>query len=323
MTGRRNGSFWLVLIWLSAILVSSIATASSVKIAADSATIRSMVFDQHGRLWIGTFGFGLWFKDGGAITKFYDQASQQPFPMINNLMIDQNNLWIATAGGGCMALDTDNLRFSETGQHPGFMKLHALTRTSTGKILIGSVGSGSAFLLDNKWKPFYENQPISLAWVNSIIEWNNRLWLGTATGLYSTELDIAKWKPQAAGLNRGINNLLVHENKLYIGTNSSGVYVLRPDEEPVKIAGTFGAVHYLVVHRDELYAMGDATLWKIVQNAAESINAPFENAKCAVVDSKKNLFIGTMDGKIYRSENGTDYKLIIKYNGTAFEELAK
>lgn len=323
MTGTRARSFLIALLLLSACLIGNTAGAGSVKIAADSATIRSMVFDSHGRLWIGTFGFGLWCKDGGAITKFYDQATQQPFPMINNLMIDQENLWIATAGGGCVSLNTSNLKFSEIVQHPGFTKLHGLLKTTTGKMLIGSVGSGSAFLAGNRWKPCEEKQPISLAWVNSIIEWDGRLWLGTSTGLYSTELNIEKWKPEFAGLSRGINFLLVHENKLYIGTNSSGVYVSSPNEEPVKIGGTFGAVHWLVAHQNGLYAIGDASLWKILQDSAESLNAPFVNGKCAIVDNKKNLLIGTMDGKIYRSENGTDYKLIIQYNGTVFEELAK
>lgn len=321
---RSNGfPLWTIACLLFLLTASFASAAGTVAIKADSATIRCMVFDNSNRLWIGTFGHGLWRKDGNTISKFHDQTSQQPFPMINNLLLDGNNLWIATAGGGCVCLDTTSLRFTAIEQQPGFAKLHALMKTTSGKLLIGSVGSGSAYLANQGWQPVRPEQPINLAWVNSIVEWNNRLWLGTSTGLYANSLDIENWQPQATGLNRGINTMLVYDNRLYIGTTSRGVFFIEGDSEARAVSGTLGDVHCLVAHPTGLYAVGSDSLWRISGSQAELIDAPFDNGKSAVVDDKKNLLIGTTDGKIYRSENGIDYILTIAFNGNGFEEQAK
>lgn len=300
---------------------ASQATGASLEIKAAPATIRGLAIDQSGRLWIGTFGKGLWCKDGDAIVNIFDQNTQQPFPMINNLLINGKNLWIATAGGGCVCLNTDDKTFTQIKQDSNFLKLHGLARTASGTMLIGSVGSGTATLKDNCWLPVQQDQPINIAWVNSIIEWNNKIWLGTSTGLYVSDSDLGKWKPQSASLCRGVNHLLVYDNRLFIATTSHGVYQLTAGEAPEQIYGTFGAVYSLVSFENKVFAMGDDSFWCISGTTANEIPVPFSNAKCAAVDTKKTLLIGTMDGKIYRSKNGTDYQSAIEFKGNGFEEL--
>ncbi len=189
---------------------------SEVRFANHDTTIRSIVFDQRDRMWVASFGRGLWLIDGSRITRFHDEKAQQPYPMINNLLVADNHLWVATAGGGCVRINTDSDQIEHVEQCDGFSKLHALVRTSSGTMLIGSVGSGSAFLSDNRWIPVSSSQPDNLAWVNAIVEWQNRLWLGTSTGLYSTGLDISDWRPQYGQLNRGVNHLTRDNDRLLI-----------------------------------------------------------------------------------------------------------
>lgn len=321
MSSWKNLTCLLLLPLLLICAGVSQAAESSIALKAAPATIRGLAIDRNGRLWIGTFGEGLWCKDGDAIVNIYDQNAQQPFPMINNLFIDGKSLWIATAGGGCVCLNTDDKSFARIKQDSNFLKLHALARTASGTMLIGSVGSGTAILKDSCWQPVQPDQPINLAWVNSIVEWNNKIWLGTATGLYVNDSDLSKWKPQFASLSRGVNHLLVHDNRLFIATTSHGVHCMNAGESPGQIYGTFGAVYSLVSFDNSVFAMGDDSFWRITGTAATEIPVPFSNAKCAVVDTKKTLLIGTMDGRIYRSKNGTDYQSAIEFKGNGFEEL--
>ena len=304
---------------LSWLLAAGITEAGP-RFSAHDATIRSMVFDQQGRMWVATFGRGLWLIDNTGIRRFYDEKLQQPYPMINNLLFTGQQLWVATAGGGCLSINTITDKIENTGQHAGFEKLHALTRTNAGQLLIGSVGSGTGYLKDGAWLPVKGTQPINLAWVNSIVEWQNRLWLGTSTGLYSNSTDLSEWRPQFEKLNRGINHLAVADDKLLIATTRHGLYSLSPGSEPQKIPGIEGQVYFILTSKSAPLILGEQKICKLEGASANSIETSVDFSKCAVTDVKNRFFIGTTDGKIYRSENGTEFELKYFFSDNGLEE---
>ncbi|HNX74934.1 MAG TPA: two-component regulator propeller domain-containing protein [Candidatus Rifleibacterium sp.] len=288
------------LLVLLALLGMASISAQAEQLSAPASTIRSIAFDNQQRMWVGTFGLGLWLKDGQGLRPFTDQAAKQPFPMINNLLISGRDLYIATAGGGCVRLDTETLRFAAIEQATGFEKLHALMETGSGSIFIGSVGSGTANLQNNRWQPMTVQESSQLAWVNSIVEWQGYLWLGTATGLYRNPIG-HPWKPESYELRRPVNCLLVHENILYAGSTDRGVFSIKPGDYPEQIPGTLGPINMLVTFAGKVIAGGKFGLWVIQKNGCEELKTVIDDPRCAGIDAKKILHIGTVDGKIYQT----------------------
>lgn len=295
-------------------------SVAQTKFANHDATIRSMAFDQRGRLWIGSFGRGLWVADEKKITRFFAEKTQQPYPMINNLLFDGHYLWVATAGGGCIRINTELDQIEPVKQHDGFGKLHALTATSSATVLIGSVGSGTAYFKDDSWLPVSQMQPVNLAWVNSIVEWQHRLWLGTSTGLYSTGISVSEWKPQYAQLNRGVNHLAVDNDRLLIATTRNGLYELLPGKDPTKVTGIDGMIHFILPSASQTLVIGDKSVWQLVNGVVCKLTDPVANAKCAAFDAKNRFFIGTTDGKIYISDSGTNFTLKYLFSDKGLEE---
>ncbi len=282
-------------------------------------TIRSIAFDGNGRMWLASFGKGLWLADGSGTRQFFDASAVRPFPMINNLLLSNDRLYVATAGGGCVRLNLASLQFDPLNQTPGFEKLHALMQTASGEVLIGSVGSGTALLRDNTWEPVSKSESSQLAWVNSIVEWRGSLWLATATGLYESK-SISPWKPQATELRRAVNCLLVHNDVLYAGTTDRGVYAIKPGSYPEQLIGTIGPIHFLTRYDDQIITGGEMGLWSIRNNEAVEIEADIFDAKCAAVDAKKILYLGTMSGKIFTSDDARKFIHTMSLTENGLEE---
>lgn len=306
-----------ILLLFMAMSVPLLTAAGETKLPAYATTIRSLAVEGNGRLWVAAFGRGLWQVDAAGPRRL--EKDGQPFPMLNNLMLNGGKLYIATAGGGCLRLDTATLEFEPLQQAAGFGKLHALMQTSDGRVFIGSVGSGTAVLEGNVWQPMKVNESSQLGWVNSIVEWQNQLWLGTATGLYRNVAS-GTWRPQAAELRRAVNCLQVHNGILYAGTTDRGVFAIEADGYPRQINGTLGPVHFLLVYGGELLAGGDLGLWNIKNVDSSEIAAPFNDAKCAAVDTKKILYIGTADGKIYKSDDAENFIHTMSFTENGLEE---
>ncbi|MDD3147932.1 MAG: hypothetical protein PHD82_11555 [Candidatus Riflebacteria bacterium] len=300
-----------------AIIIAAYATAAT--LPAGATTVRSIAVEGNGRIWVATFGNGLWVVDETGPRRFTDSKTDQPFPMINNLLLSGNRLFIATAGGGCVALNTTTLQFEKITQARGFEKLHALTRAADGSIYIGSVGSGSAVLQNDAWQPLTQKESSQLSWVNSIVEWQGYLWLGTATGLYRNKSG-SPWKPSAGELRRAINCLHVHENTLYAGTTDRGVYAIKPDDYPVQVSQTLGPINFLTSYDGQVLAGGNMGLWSIKNAQASEITSGIVDPKCVFADDKKNLLIGTLDGKIYVSNDGTLFRLKLTFKENGLEE---
>ncbi|GAB4277712.1 MAG: hypothetical protein Kow0029_20610 [Candidatus Rifleibacteriota bacterium] len=290
-----------------------------------------MVEDDQGNIWIGLFGGGLWKHSGNATTRFYDKTAGQPFPMISKLKIYDNQLWIATAGGGCVCLDLQNKRFKEIRQCPGFMKLHGLLKTAAGEYLIGSVGSGTAILDESteppQWKPISSRTLSHLAWVNHLGEWQGKLWLATTNGIYSTDsVALAtNWKPVSAGLSEGINHFCSHGGKLYLATASRGVFYMKPGKQPVPVRNTYGEIHFITIFKNRVIAGGRYGLWEISDDnvAREITNFPQLVAKSALVTRKNFLMIGADNGVILITNNLRDFETFLKIREFEFEETSK
>ncbi len=324
--------FWpiMAIFFILFIQISAPVIGKALNLPAGHLTIRSMVSDSDNNLWIGTFGAGLWLHKNGELQKFSDKQTGQPFPMISNLKIYNKKLWIATAGGGRVCLKLPEKKIIPIKQHEDFLKLHGLFMTSNHELLIGSVGSGSAFLdktaTPPAWLPVKNRFYTHLSWVNCIDEWQNKIWLGTHTGLYHTDNKklVHNWEPKSAGLYEGVNFIFPTPGLLYIATTSSGVYVMKPGKQPGPVRDTYGAIHFITRFNDRLIAGGEYGLWELKQGKGFKLEGYKQGcAKSSLITQKntqKLLLIGTLNGKIISTDNLTDYDLLLDLREYGSEE---
>jgi len=293
--------------------------AARLTVGAAPQTIRKIVFDAQDNLWFGSFGFGLWKYNNGRPASFTAQTGESIFPMINNMLIEGDNLWLATAGKGVQCISIKNGKLLNINQADGHMKLHGLYRLSDGTLLAGSVGSGTSFLKDDTWLPIESDQPVHLSWVNDFIEWNGQLWLATSTGLYAQTLPLNKWKPAAKGINRPANCFLATEKNLFIGT-TRGLHRMTRDGQITSERNINGTIHALVSVKNCVYAFGENGAWKICDAEITELPDFPDNVKCAAVNSKNCLFFATTDGRIFKSDDGITMESVLEFAGTGFEE---
>lgn len=294
----------------------------NITLGATPQTIRKIVFDDSNNLWFGTFAMGLWNNKSGKPARFEAEGSEKIFPMINNMLLNGQSLWLATAGEGIQCLNTQTGRLEKFTQAQGYLKLHGLFLQNNGNLIAGSVGSGTCFLRNQTWAPIKTEQPVHISWVNDFAEWNNKLWLGTSTGLYATDQSIENWKPAIVSINRPVNCLLSTEDFIYAGT-TRGLYRIEKNGECNLESGISGLIHALANFRDSIFAFGENGAWRISNNSVTFLSNFPETIKCVAIDAKNCLFLGTTDGKIFKSENGTDITPVIYFTGNGFEETGR
>lgn len=316
----------LTLLTLVLCFPETMLLSSAISIPANKVTIRSIVLDHSGVLWVATFGKGLWKMQNNLASQVYDNKIQQPHSMINTISISQNYLWIATAGKGCVAYNLATKCFDKIPQINGFDRLHAFINTSTGKTLIGSVGSGSAILIDNKWEAMNKNAPISRKWVNCFAEWNNQLWIGTSTDLYSVSTDkINKnWRPKSKAIRNGINCLLADDEQLLVGTTANGIYAMKRGGRAKHLHKTYGSIYQILKWKNTLWASGQFGLWMLSTDSPTLIEEyKFKTPKSLAIDSNGNLIIGTIDGKLILTSDGKNFKVAMEITANGLEKTSK
>ena len=314
---RIKSSIILIVLMGMACLATPCCDASQLGLPTCAYTVRDMVEDTHGKIYVGTFGAGLWLINNQEITRQKSLEQQGLFPMISNLLIDGEKLWVATTGDSCNYITLSDLKFHKIQHTPRFSRLHALYLTNNNKILIGSVGSGAAILNKNEntycWQPVRKKVLNHLSWINDINEWKNSIWLATANGAYHTPSgqNINNWQPKSEGLRSGANHFFPDKNKLFISTTSRGVFVKIGTKQAVPISGIHGETYFVTRFKNTLIAGGESGLWEIDKNRGKKIQSFHDHcAKSYLVTRKNSLLIGTMDGRIIETKDLKKFKLL-------------
>ncbi|MGM0599043.1 MAG: hypothetical protein ACQETH_04415 [Candidatus Rifleibacteriota bacterium] len=329
-TNKINLNEFLITISVILFLAVQPVNASQLDLPTCAYTIRDMVQDKQGNIFTGTFGAGLWLINEREITRLRNLEQEGLYPMISNLMIDKNKLWVATTGDGCNYITLADLKFHKVNYPQRFSRLHALHKTQDNKILIGSVGSGAAILKKNQsnyyWKPVSEKVLNHISWINDIKEWNNKIWLATANGVYHIAADhaVENWQPRSEGLKSGANQFFPDNDRLFISTTSRGVFVKDGEKQPVPVANIYGEIYFVTRFNNSLIAGGERGLWKIEKNKGRKVKSFHDHcAKSYLVTQKNSLLIGTMDGRIIETKNLKNFKLLAHLQVESIEELNK
>ncbi|RCK80957.1 MAG: hypothetical protein OZSIB_2334 [Candidatus Ozemobacter sibiricus] len=260
-----------------------------------------MVVDASGRLWIGSFGAGVWVCENGRAVPLLDAHGEHPSRRISRLLLDGHRLWVATAGEGLLCYDTAARRWLPVDPDPGpkMRALHGLARTADGRLLLGSVGSGAAELRDGVWHHLGRDQGLGDDWVNDIAPTTTGAWFATSRGVWhvaavapsasfgflsSAHASAPRVPPPPtadawlypggsccgpdAWDNPEVNVLLPLASFTFLGTMADGAFRHDPDGETRKLAGTRGSIQALCLWRNALWIAGSQGLWQVGDPAA-------------------------------------------------------
>lgn len=289
-----------------------------------------MAVDAKGRLWLGIFGGGVWMFDGKKGFPVGSPDTASPGNRISRIVPDGNRMWAVTAGDGLWQFDLETGGWRPFTPSPGkdMAYLHGFLDLGEDELLLGSVGSGAAWLNQGTWRPIGQKEGLTDSWVNDIVPASPGAWLGTSGGIFLfRDGSIREWRyptdeggPGGLWVNPEVNVLIPRDPFLFVGTGEDGVFFFPPSGQEKKVQGTFGNIQAFTVWHGDLWAAGPSALFRISSgrpgewSARTVAEAPRERGwKSLAVSSDDRLLIGTMDGKVFASVDGEEPRCWLEY----------
>ncbi len=320
----RRSALVLVLVLAAgtaALALGSLTKKESVwKKTSYACVIRSIVEDDQGRLYLGTFGSGLWIREDGNWRQAASLPGSLADPRVSRLVLEGDDLLVATAGGGAARMNRTTGVWSHLvpGVPTPFRHFHAFLPLATGSYLLGSVGEGICISSGPSWITLTESDGLPSNWVNDALATASGTWLGTWDGLARLEgTRIAQVEMPEGGWKSGnINVLALFGGRLYLGTATGGL-VERSEPAPAakgarparpqyrRVAGVPDQVHALLPAGDTLWVGTEQGLFRVgldgkalpVEPAAKP--APVSPAIKSLGWSRQGLLAGTDVGQVY------------------------
>jgi len=250
-----------------------------------------MVIDRQGKLWISTFGDGLYFRDASEILQRVSNSTfTDPLPANLNILdihLDKKGrLWLATYGRGLYMLDFEKnsiSHFNADKNNPRaihYNDILCIYEDNSGTLWFGTDGGGISYYDEylEKFNSFTNNQTpegINIDVVRSITTDNKgAVWIGTSgKGLTQYEPENNSWQTFTVGTagkngitsNRIMSLLIDGDGDLWIGTQEDGL-ILR---------NTKGDFHQF--NATSKIPLSANTIWNIFK------------------DSKNNIWLGTRE----------------------------
>lgn len=199
----------------------------------ESSFSRKLMLDNYNRLWIGTWGNGVYRSDEN-VTNFkkVDLTGASPDKVAGNydtviyIHQDENNIiWLATTNGGVVKLVEGNgfKNANELIQDP-YLKTH-LNCTSLYKndrqIFVGT--NNGLFYGDN-FESLKPVKGIANIRIMAIYPYKNQLFIGTGGSFYIYDLTEEKVIFESADIGK-ITTFFIENNRIYIGTQQRGLAV--------------------------------------------------------------------------------------------------
>ena len=308
----------------------------------------TIVFDNTGNQWIGSYGKGIWIKTPASpnFNKIDSQTYNLPDDVyVLSMHLDKKNrLWIGTYGTGLYKINLQNntLNHFEVKKHNPraihYNDILCIYEDYTGTLWFGTDGAGVSFYDEylekfNSITNFQTPEEINIDLVRAItIDNDKNVWIGTSgKGLSKYSPKSESWKTfynQKSGLssNRVVSLFVDDENEIWIGTQDGGLNIINPNEN---------VVHY---NKNTKIPLKAATIWNIFKDTNENIwlgtrdngliqfdkhkgtvksylkenGLPSNNIRIIIQGEENNLWVGTDENGIVlfntETETFTDFK---------------
>lgn len=208
--------------------------------------IESLVVDDAGRVFVGTWGHGLFVSDTSASvfskyslisSSFASKNNNSSYETILDIHLDKNGIiWISTAFGGIVKMMPVNNfggseDFFETGSLSDY-NIYALTVDNGGRTWIGTYGEGVSISENGNLRRL-ENIPVSK--VNFIKQYGGYMFIGAREGLFRIEINAIDGLVQQVAILQNVTALQsVAPGKLWVGTQQIGLYSIENITEDLK-----------------------------------------------------------------------------------------
>lgn len=203
--------------------------------------IRSMAIDNKKRLWLGSWGDGLYISDVTATSFQRVQTNPQGSNIDNvnhasilDIEIDKNGIaWLSTANGGVLTLYPNkgfNLIANNAVEAIKDQNAIAIHKSADDKLFLGTVSEG--LLVKEGVKDFTRWPSVPITRINIIEEKGPYLFIGTSKGLVVIKNRDVK-HPLVEFSNEKVTSVFLdRQNNLWIGTQQNGLMVTNLDEDP-------------------------------------------------------------------------------------------
>lgn len=283
--------------------------------------VRAILPNGEGQLWIGTYDGGVCLFDPKA-KSFSFPLKDQPMGVVNCLeLFESTDLWIGTMGNGVWRYSLTQKELEHLPQLED-VKVADLHKDIEGNIW--AVTNNSGIFSANRQ---FELIPTNFEDVQAVLsDSKNRLWIGTAGGLFAHRLDKqgkSSFEEQLPAL--GLNTVSLYEDEfgnIWIGTFGMGVFIYQPANGGVfHLSNSNGLKDGNIFSMDGvtgvvwLATLGGAMEVKYDQDVLKGGKMTFQNWEQkdglgsnfiykVLIDSQKRVWFGT-DGKgVSMLENG-------------------
>ncbi len=266
--------------------------------------IRSLLFDDKDRLWIGT-KFGLNLYDGERMRVF---TIHQGLPNDNiscAFQDNEGNLWFGTDGAGAMKYAGD--RFVTYTVKDGLCSdlVMTLTEDQNGDLWLGTYDNGVCRMDGMAMVNTLDGLPNNTVWC-SLTARDGVLWFGTSDGLVRIERGMVIPLPAPAMLS-GQRVLALHQDekdRIWAGTRD-GVRIIGPDLNVIELTGMKEAPDRSV---RSIIAGAEGQLWFASDQGVTRYNGADctsfttqdglcdNTAFCLLKDASNRVWIGTSNG---------------------------
>lgn len=306
--------------------------------------VREILPDGNGSMWIGSFDKG--------VCRYKTQERRFVFPMenwnhgtVNQLaLFHGKELWIGTEGNGLWryGIQDHTLRQLKGGRNLERAKIYDLHRDIEGNIWVVSNTEGIAYA--NRQ---FEFMPTDFQEIQAVVaDQQNRLWMGTPSGLYSKDLNLEDAPFVPYFKNLGLNVISLHLDgfgRVWVGTFGKGVICYDPNTNKMRhfteqsglandnvlsIAGVNGQV-WLATLGGVSEIVNTASLLDgqqpVFKNYQKKDGLSTDYIYKVLIDSKKRPWFATDGQGISMLENGkvTNYSTLNKQSKTTGEEGLK
>ena len=279
--------------------------------------------------WIGTFGDGLYYKEGTSdiLHRFSDIVFTDPLP--NNLNIldlhkdHRGRLWMATYGSGLYMIDFKNKKishFSPEKYNPKAIHYNdvlCIYEDYTGTLWFGTDGAGLSYYDEalekfNSFTNLQTPENINIDVVRAItVDQKNTVWLGTSgKGLTEYDPTTNSWRTFTT-LNSDIPSdrimslYLDTENDLWVGTQGDGLSIYNEKDGFRNVDGLPSKTIW-TIYRDSKQRIWLGTqnngliqydkIDGVVKNyRKKNGQLSSDNIRVITEDSENNLWVGTDD----------------------------
>ena len=257
--------------------------------------ITAMHEDKTGDLWFGTFNGGLYKYDNetGEFT-IYDARDGLADNWISKISEDKaGNIWVGTWGGGITKFTKEGFKTFNASNGLLDLKIWSILEDVEGNILIGTNEHGLAIFKGEKFITFDKGDGLSDQNVWAILQdKGGKYWFGTNKG-------VSVFNPKAA--DRGIKFAYYNQDSKGIGDQ---IRYLKNDINGNIWIGT----------NDARISMYNYKTGRFIYNPV--INRYIRSFVTALdIDSKNQLWVGTMEGLIYYDINEDKSQFLTQIEG--------